>query len=480
MFRFRSLLLLLLVATLSWSTLWAAEPAGPLMPYIDGQWWQVAGDPDLGAYTTERQQPVDFALWQAADGTWQIWSCIRGTACGGNSRLFHGWEGKHITDRDWKPMGVQMEADPSLGETAGGLQAPHVVEMDGTYHMLYGDWENICLATSKDGKKFERHITPDGTTALFTEGKGANTRDVIAMQVDDTWYGYYTAYPNRQGAVYCRTSKDLKNWGESVNVSFGGRAGVNPFAAECPHVIARHGRYYLFRTQKYGQQARSAVYHSTDPLNFGINQDRLYYLTEMPIAAPEIVHHEGQDYIAVLLPNLKGIQIAKLGWTLPPEQGSAVQDLADPQVRNGWKITSGELPNTFTQSKRQSFDPPMSHFIGTAELPDHTFDDRLRATVESAPIEIDTPWMFAYVSGGTDSDKLHVALVDADTGLELTRISPAQPDNTLVPQLINTSPWLGRSIKVRVVDDSQDEWGHINFGGLFRGIVKERTSTSGN
>ena len=47
--------------------------AGPvLVPQIDGEWWQVAGDPDLGKLTTPKQQPVDFALWQAADGTWQL------------------------------------------------------------------------------------------------------------------------------------------------------------------------------------------------------------------------------------------------------------------------------------------------------------------------------------------------------------------------------------------------------------------------
>jgi hypothetical protein len=56
----------------------AAEPV--LVPQIDGDFWQVAGDPDLGKYTTPKQQPVDFGIWQAVDGTWQLWSCIRGTA----------------------------------------------------------------------------------------------------------------------------------------------------------------------------------------------------------------------------------------------------------------------------------------------------------------------------------------------------------------------------------------------------------------
>ena len=283
-------------------------------PCVDGDWWQVAGIPDLGKYNSTAMQPVDFAIWQAADGTWQLWSCIRKTNCGGKTRLFHGWEGKNLTDTNWRPLGIMMEADKKYGETSGGLQAPHVVKHDGIYHMLYGDWQNICLALSKDGKKFERHVLPNGKTGLISEGRNTNTRDIMAIKIDGLWHGYYTAYPNQQGAVYCRTSSDLKNWGESTTVAFGGRTDTTKYSAECPHVIARDGKFYLFRTQKYGEAQHSNVYCSDDPLNFGINQDRLYHVCEMPIAAPEIVQHEGQDYLVALKPSLDGIQIAKLSW----------------------------------------------------------------------------------------------------------------------------------------------------------------------
>jgi hypothetical protein len=110
-----------------------------LMPQLDGEWWQVAGDPDLGKYSNPKQQPVDFAIWQAADGSWQIWSCIRGTNCGGKTRLFYRWQGSAITDRERQPMGIAMEADPAFGETAGGLQAPHVLKIGAGYYMFYGD-----------------------------------------------------------------------------------------------------------------------------------------------------------------------------------------------------------------------------------------------------------------------------------------------------------------------------------------------------
>jgi len=109
--------------------------ASVLVPQIEGQWWQVAGNPDLGDFTSSDQQPVDFAVWQAADRTWQLWSCIRKTNCGGNTRLFHGWEGRRLTDTDWKPLGVVMQAEAKFGESPGGLQAPHVIRRDDTYYI---------------------------------------------------------------------------------------------------------------------------------------------------------------------------------------------------------------------------------------------------------------------------------------------------------------------------------------------------------
>ena len=52
---------------------------GTLIPEIVGDWWQIAGNPDLGEFTSPEQEPTAFGMWQAADGTWQLWSCIRHT-----------------------------------------------------------------------------------------------------------------------------------------------------------------------------------------------------------------------------------------------------------------------------------------------------------------------------------------------------------------------------------------------------------------
>jgi Glycosyl hydrolases family 32 N-terminal domain len=292
---------------------WGAAPT--MIPRVASEWWTVARDPDLGAYTATNQQPVDFSIWQAADGTWQLWSCIRNTRCGGVTRLFHGWEGRRLTDTDWAPRGITMEAKAELGEKPGGLQAPFVLRQEGRFLMFYGDWEHICMAGSNDGKVFTRRVNADGKTALFGEGAGDNARDPMVLFTRGAWHCYYTAHPNQQGAVYCRTSTDLRAWSAARKVAFGGIAGTNFASAECPFVVElTAGEYYLFRTQRYGAQALTRVYHSRDAMDFGVDSDDGHWVAALPLAAPEIFRHEQQWYIASLLPTLNGIRLAKLEW----------------------------------------------------------------------------------------------------------------------------------------------------------------------
>ena len=294
----------------------AANP--PLTPQLVGNWWTVATDPDLGLLTTTNQQPVDFAIWQAADGTWQLWSCIRATKEPGKTRLFHRWEGAKLTDTNWTPRGIALHADPVLGETQGGLQAPYVLRHDGRFWMFYGDWANICLATSTDGKNFTRHRNANGKPQLNVAGTidlNRNIRDPMVLRVGGKWHCYYTAHPANKGSDYVRTSDDLLAWSEERVVAAGGRSGDGPYSAECPFVVEPlPGHFYLFRTQRYGKNAQTMVYHSRDAFDFGINNDAGHYVTTLPVAAPEVFRHEGQWYIAALLPSLKGIQISRMGW----------------------------------------------------------------------------------------------------------------------------------------------------------------------
>jgi len=283
-----------------------------LVPQLDGPWWSATDNPDLGPLTGPKQQPVDFAIWQAADGTWQIWSCIRHTKAPGKTRVLHGWMSSDLTNKNWRPLGVTWRADPRLGETAGGMQAPHVVQIDGLYHMFYGDWQNICLAVSRDGKQFERRPL-HGISGRFGEGPQANARDPMLLRVGDRWHCYFTAHPDRVGRVLCRTTTDFTSWSKPHTVRIGGKAGKNFWSHECPHVVKKGGWFYLFTTQKYRGQPHTSVYRSRDPLDFGVDNDSKL-VTTLPVAAPEIVLHNGEYYIAALKPGLDGIRIARLKW----------------------------------------------------------------------------------------------------------------------------------------------------------------------
>jgi hypothetical protein len=284
-------------------------------PNFLGEWVVIAADPDLGALTTTNQQPVDFAIWQAADGMWQLWSCIRGTKEPGMTRLFHRWEGASLTEANWRPMGITMQGEPKHGERQGGLQAPYVFRDSEEFVMFYGGWDDICSAGSRDGKKFARGLNKDGKATLFGEGATANARDPMVLRIGDLWHCYYTAHGGQKGADYVRTSPDLKKWSPAKVVARGGEAGTGPYSAECPFVLelAPHN-FYLFRTQRYGKEAISRLYYSRDPLDFGIDNDAGHLVCSVPVAAPEIIRQGEKWFMAALLPSLKGIQLREFNW----------------------------------------------------------------------------------------------------------------------------------------------------------------------
>ncbi|MCG6186199.1 glycoside hydrolase family protein [Maribellus maritimus] len=289
-------------------------------PVIVGDWWEITGNPDLGEYTSENQEPVDFGVWQAEDGTWQLWSCIRKTNCGGRTRLFYGWEGKSLTDTMWTPLGIVMEADTTVGVQKGGLQAPHVIQKDGMYYMLYGGWAQICLAKSSDGKTFERVINDSGTTEIFS-GPFINTRDAMTVKISDKYYCYYTGHlldakPDEiSAAIFCRTSADLISWSEPTMVSAGGSVkDMDSWGggdAECPFVVPIDDKFVLFRNVEYGRNNLNVQYCSENPLEFGIDTDSLM-LSRLPIAAPEIVKLGDDYFIFALKETLDGIRAARL------------------------------------------------------------------------------------------------------------------------------------------------------------------------
>lgn len=298
----------------------APVTASDPVPKIVGDWVQIAGPPELGKFATPKQEVVDFAIWEALDGSWQAWSCIRHTAEPGATRLFHRWEGKSPLEPGWEPMGVAMRADPAFGERLGSMQAPYVLKIDGRYWLFYTSGGRAFVAWSEDGKTFARHQMEPGQFGLFDrfatgEEKviGGGGRDIMVLRDGSRWIAYYTANPDQVGRVYARTSPDLRRWDEPKIVAWGGESGTNFFSAECPWVHRLPGSpwYFLFRTQLYKNTPMTRAYRSKDPFDFGLDHDRML-VARLPVAAPELFEYKGGLYIACLTPDLTGLRTARL------------------------------------------------------------------------------------------------------------------------------------------------------------------------
>ncbi|MBT5219228.1 MAG: hypothetical protein HOM16_07060 [Woeseia sp.] len=283
-----------------------------LIPQIVGDWWTIATSPDIGDYGSAHQQPMDFGLWRARDGRWQLGACIRRTACGGEGRLLWRWESESLLREDWPSAGLLLESDVNSGETLGGLQAPYVIAADGQYQMFYGDWVSICRASSLDGKQFSRHLQADGKSALFNEGQSANTRDPMVFVHGGSYFAYYTGVVHGVGAIYCRTSRNLHDWSPATIVSRGGAGGCGASDAECAFVTQAPGcdSFYLFRWHSDGN---TSVYCSDDLYDFGIDHDDKK-IASLPVEVARIIESEDGMFISSLMEDYTGIRLARFEW----------------------------------------------------------------------------------------------------------------------------------------------------------------------
>ena len=301
----------------------------PQRPVLVGPWWRIGDNPDLGDLTGPEQEVVDHAVFQSADGRWHLWACIRRTRIG---RLLYAWEGPDIEAPHWERRGIALRAVAAYGESLNDwngeewIQAPHVIVHDGVYYMFYGGHSTelgecqVCLATSPDGRAWQRHRGARGYSRVFV-GPG-EARDPMVLRVGDLWHCYYTGHDTGQRApckVYCRTSPDLIHWSDYIAVNWGGSGGDGNWSAECAHVVYRHGYYYLFRTSRYAPPALSHVYRSRDPFDFGRGHDR-YKIGTLPVAAPEVVIIGERTYITTVEDLRGGVQVARLAWVDDPER----------------------------------------------------------------------------------------------------------------------------------------------------------------
>ncbi len=260
------------------------------LPEMDGAMWQIAeNSPDVDPYNTGYHNACDFSIWQAADGTWQLVACIRGTSWPGATRLFHRWEAQKLTDEMWTPKGIFYKASTEVGQDPSSqpVQAPHCFVNDGKHYMFYNARGAYCMI-SDDGKSFAHHKNCEGSYKFFDMG-----RDVMLFHDADTWYAYYCGR-----RMHARTAKKLEGpWSEEA-VDIG--VSSNP---ESPFVVKYDDGYYLW--------SQKLAYYSKDLLDFSGPVIADMADTAGKGYAPEIILHEGQYYFAAYG---RGIWLGKMKW----------------------------------------------------------------------------------------------------------------------------------------------------------------------
>ena len=314
-----------------------SEAKRRLRPVLDGEFWMVGDNPDLGELQGDRQECVDHHIFRSDDGAWHLWGCIRGTAIG---RLLYHWEDDALTDEHWRRTGEFIRADTACGECIDDwngdewLQSPFIVREGGMFYMFYGGHSTgrreedapvdagltgtecqICLMTSPDGRHWMRRRDDDGYSRVFT-GPG-ETRDPCLIEINGLYYMYYAGSHNSPSpgvGYYLRTSDDLINWSDWQVVHMDPGYGAGRTDTECPHVVERGGYYYLFRTVNY-PDAVTHVFRSKDPRDFGVGDARDKHVCRISVGAPEIiVDPEGNEYITSNHDLNGGTRLCRLKW----------------------------------------------------------------------------------------------------------------------------------------------------------------------
>jgi hypothetical protein len=274
-----------------------------LVPVVDGPWWQIAPNaPDVGRWKTGQENVCDFTIFQSDDSQWHCIACVRGTSHFGQRLLFQ-WEAAHITNRDWKPVGILEAERGRRGQPLEftSVQAPHHIKYEGRHYLFYNSAGARCLV-GEDGQHWRQHKNVQGQTRFFDMG-----RDVCVFRDEPgrRWIAYYCgtttdAQGNRKAAMVARTAPALEGpWSEKESPVL---TSGNP---ESPFVVRWDGRYYLWQ--------QMSVYVSDDPLHFD-GAPLVAHLTELWFNgkfAPEVAREGEQWYVAGYS---RGLHVAKMKW----------------------------------------------------------------------------------------------------------------------------------------------------------------------
>ncbi len=100
------------------------------------------------------------------------------------------------------------------------------------------------------------------------------------------------------------------------------------------------------------------------------------------------------------------------------------------------------------------------YWIGSSEIG----TDVAMGTLTSRPFLLSQPFL-SFLVGGGESPATRIELVDGETNTVL-HTERGRNSDSMDRRFVDAQAWVGKSIYVRIIDDSREGWGHIQFDDL--------------
>ncbi len=132
----------------------------------------------------------------------------------------------------------------------------------------------------------------------------------------------------------------------------------------------------------------------------------------------------------------------------------------------GWDLVGGKLGQPITtqgslRARSEPFARHGGHHLSTLMVGDDEVTDEQVGVLQSPAFVLEGKKAAFLVSGGFHEERLHVALLDAESGETLMR-SGGQSDHQMRRTVWDVTKWKGRTVQFQVVDKFIGGWGHLN------------------
>ncbi len=132
-----------------------------------------------------------------------------------------------------------------------------------------------------------------------------------------------------------------------------------------------------------------------------------------------------------------------------------------------WILVEGKVGKAVSRQpslprwKQNPFNREGGHHLSTGATGEG-FSDKQQVVFESPAFRLDGPKAAFLVSGGFDDETLFVGLFDGDTDERLV-VAGGQKGPQMKRVEWDLGGWVGRTVKLRVVDRNTGSWGHLTF-----------------